>query len=408
MKELLLKRKSRFILYILACFLPVIDQLLINVAIALIIGSIEVGTVEYFIRVCLITLGIIVLGAVFYVISRFMRISFMRDTLLDVRIKAFDKILKSSYKNFNMKSKDSYISNLINDINIFENNFFLMLINIIFNSGRYILSLSILVFLDFKFTLGIFIVSFALFLITKTFEKKTVSLQGEVSEYNEDFAIEASNTFNGLEILKLNNIEDKFLEKSIKSIKKLERKKFNYDVFTTSQNRFTNFLGFIIVVVILLYLLTQLSSGISFTRLTFMLQLSNSCVWSITRIMPLLNEIKASTKIYEKITKTDEEGKVNTDRSREFSFENKIEVKNLSFKYDEKEILKDVSFTIEKGKKYLLKGASGAGKSTLIKILSMIYDDYKGEILMDGINYRTIKEDSLNENVSFIYQDVFL
>lgn len=56
----------------------------------------------------------------------------------------------------------------------------------------------------------------------------------------------------------------------------------------------------------------------------------------------------------------------------------------------------------------MLKGASGAGKSTLIKILSMIYDDYKGEILMDGINYRTIKEDSLNENVSFIYQDVFL
>lgn len=340
MKELLLKRKSRFILYILACFLPVIDQLLINVAIALIIGSIEVGTVEYFIRVCLITLGIIVLGAVFYVISRFMRISFMRDTLLDVRIKAFDKILKSSYKNFNMKSKDSYISNLINDINIFENNFFLMLINIIFNSGRYILSLSILVFLDFKFTLGIFIVSFALFLITKTFEKKTVSLQGEVSEYNEDFAIEASNTFNGLEILKLNNIEDKFLEKSIKSIKKLERKKFNYDVFTTSQNRFTNFLGFIIVVVILLYLLTQLSSGISFTRLTFMLQLSNSCVWSITRIMPLLNEIKASTKIYEKITKTDEEGKVNTDRSREFSFENKIEVKICHLSMMKKKYLK--------------------------------------------------------------------
>ena len=38
----------------------------------------------------------------------------------------------------------------------------------------------------------------------------------------------------------------------------------------------------------------------------------------------------------------------------------------------------------------------------------MIYDDYKGEIIVDGINYRDIKESSLNDKVSFIYQDVFL
>ena len=59
-------------------------------------------------------------------------------------------------------------------------------------------------------------------------------------------------------------------------------------------------------------------------------------------------------------------------------------VKNLFFKYEEKEIFRDISFKIERVKKYLLKGTSGAGKSTLIKLLSMIYDDYTGEIRVDG------------------------
>ena len=40
--------------------------------------------------------------------------------------------------------------------------------------------------------------------------------------------------------------------------------------------------------------------------------------------------------------------------------------------------------------------------------MSTIYDDYTGEIKVDGVDYREIKEKSLNDNVSFIYQDVFL
>ncbi len=84
-------------------------------------------------------------------------------------------------------------------------------------------------------------VSIVLFLLNKSFEKKTVELQEEVSEYNEKFSIDASNTFNGLEILKLNNIEDKFLNKFLKSIDKVERKKFGYTVFADVQFRLANF-----------------------------------------------------------------------------------------------------------------------------------------------------------------------
>ena len=75
----------------------------------------------------------------------------MRGYPLDVRLMAFDEIINSSYKSFSQKSKDTYISNLINDINIIEREFFYLLINIIYNAGIYIVSLILIAFLDFKF-----------------------------------------------------------------------------------------------------------------------------------------------------------------------------------------------------------------------------------------------------------------
>lgn len=408
MKELLFKRKGRFMLYILACFMPVIDQMLMNLAISFLLGSFEKGSTEYFIKAALIAAGVVVLGAVMYFVSRFMRISFMRDTLLDVRTKAFDKILKSSYQSFNKNSKDVYISNLINDINTFEKNFFLKLINFIFNTGTYGVSIIVLLILDYKFGLSIFFVSMDLFFIVRGFQNKTVKLQEEISENNESFTTDISNTFNGLEILKLNRIEDEFLSKSMKSIFRLERKKFNYAVFTDAQQRFSSFASTLIFIGTLAYLLTLISKGESFARIAFMLQVSNSCVWHIAPILPLFNELKASSKIYDKITKPEEENQGKSQKEKDFVFTSTIDVRNLSFHYGEKEILKNTSFQIEKGKKYLLKGASGAGKSTLIKILSMTYEDYDGEIIVDKVDYKEIKESRLNENVSFVYQDVFL
>ncbi|NLX61912.1 MAG: ABC transporter ATP-binding protein [Tissierellia bacterium] len=408
MKELLLKRKGRFILYLIACFLPIVTSLLINISIASVLGSIERGDINHFIKVMIMAIFFAVIGVLLFVLSRFMRISFMRDILLDVRIKAFDKILNYSYKEFNKRSKDVYVSNLINDINLFEQNFFLKLLNVIYSGGYYVASLAILIFIDFKFTVAIFITSVLVFFISKSFQKKTVKLQEEVSEKNEKFTTNISNTFNGLEILKLNNIEDRFLYNTLKSIDRVERKKLHYTVFAEGQSNFIHLFGFLIMIGIMIYAMNLFLKGASVTKILLLVQLSNGCVWPIVRILPIFNELKASVKIYEKITGNGEKRTVNNNRTKDFRFESVIVVEDLSFSYEDKEIFKGASFSIEKGKKYLIKGPSGVGKSTLIKLLSMALDDYEGTIKVDGVDYRNIKEESFNNNISFVYQDVFL
>lgn len=89
--------------------------------------------------------------------------------------------------------------------------------------------------------------------------------------------------------------------------------------------------------------------------------------------------------------------------------EGKIEFKNVWFSYNDKDwILKDISFTLNKGETAALVGETGAGKTTIISLISGFYKVQRGEILIDGINVNDIKPRCLRKNVAVVLQDVFL
>ena len=83
----------------------------------------------------------------------------------------------------------------------------------------------------------------------------------------------------------------------------------------------------------------------------------------------------------------------------------KIEIKNVSFKYKNKYVLRDLTLTIKPGERVGIVGPSGAGKTTLVNLLMRFYDVARGEILIDGTDIRTVTQQSLRENISFIPQD---
>lgn len=77
-----------------------------------------------------------------------------------------------------------------------------------------------------------------------------------------------------------------------------------------------------------------------------------------------------------------------------------VEVKNLSFSYGEKEILKDLNMKIKSNKITAIVGESGCGKSTLAKLVGGFERNYNGEILYNGLS--EISNDSLNENIMLV------
>lgn len=407
MTELLRRDRRGFRRYLIGCAILITEYLATNIAIAQLAGVVQTGSMSDLWKFSLFALFAFVFSGVVFIISRLLRIGFMRDTTLLIRMEAFKTIMSKSTRSFNRKLRNEYISNLVNDINTFEGKYFHALLNLFFGASIYATSLLILFYLDYKLAFIMLLVSLVVFAINRTFQKKTIRMQEAVQRSNEKFTVNVSNTFSGLEILKLNRIEDRFLENSMKETDKLERRKAGYFVFTFWQGRFSNFLGFITTIMIIYYVITSAGENFDLAKVMFTISMASSTIWPITEIMPLFNVLKSNATIIENILRKDEDGE-KTGEAYDYEFEKTIEIRDLSFSYDDKLVLSDASLILEKGRKYLLKGHSGAGKSTLINLLSKVFDNYEGQILVDGRNLKEVREDSFNENASFIYQDVFL
>ncbi len=89
-----------------------------------------------------------------------------------------------------------------------------------------------------------------------------------------------------------------------------------------------------------------------------------------------------------------------------FEFES-IEFRNVRFKYPGTEtyVLNQCSFLLNSGKSYSLVGVNGAGKSTIVKLLIGLYDNYDGEILLNGINIKKYNYANLKSIISVLFQD---
>ncbi|GAB1421252.1 ABC transporter ATP-binding protein [Anaerolineales bacterium] len=85
-----------------------------------------------------------------------------------------------------------------------------------------------------------------------------------------------------------------------------------------------------------------------------------------------------------------------------------IEFRNVSFSFEDQQILKDVSFSVKAGTTLAIVGQTGSGKSTLTQLISRVYDATEGSITIDNVDVREWNLDSLRSQIGKIEQDVFL
>lgn len=89
--------------------------------------------------------------------------------------------------------------------------------------------------------------------------------------------------------------------------------------------------------------------------------------------------------------------------------EGDIEIKHVTFRYgNRKPVLKDISFTIPRGKKVALVGASGSGKTTMVKLLLKYYEPEQGEIMINGVDINEFSNKSLRRAISYVPQTIEL
>ncbi len=86
-----------------------------------------------------------------------------------------------------------------------------------------------------------------------------------------------------------------------------------------------------------------------------------------------------------------------------------IEFKDVWFAYNKEDwVLRGISFKIEKGQTIAIVGPTGSGKTTLMSILCRFYEIQKGQILIDGVDIREMRQSDLRDKIAIVLQDVFL
>jgi subfamily B ATP-binding cassette protein MsbA len=90
------------------------------------------------------------------------------------------------------------------------------------------------------------------------------------------------------------------------------------------------------------------------------------------------------------------------------AFEHEIEFRNVSFRYGDNWVLRNINLTIHKGQTIAIVGQSGSGKSTLVDLIPRYYDVQEGEVLIDGINVKELGIYDLRQLIGNVNQEAIL
>jgi ABC-type bacteriocin/lantibiotic exporter with double-glycine peptidase domain len=125
---------------------------------------------------------------------------------------------------------------------------------------------------------------------------------------------------------------------------------------------------------------------------------------NLDKVYDVLTSVEKLAKVTDK--PTDPEGEVVMTRTNKGM---KIQANDLSFSYDDRQVLSKVSFEVLAGRKIAVMGADGSGKSTLLRLLSGVFSSYEGGLLADDIPFRNYIGDSFRQQTGILLQqqDIF-
>lgn len=177
---------------------------------------------------------------------------------------------------------------------------------------------------------------------------------------------------------------------------------------------FSEIMGVMVVVALVLYggsIVISQSSELTGSMFITYLVLYTQLIQPFKNLSNTSTQIQRGVIAAEKIFGLlDEDEPISYDRKelKLNEFNQRIEFRNVSFRYGEELVLKDINLTIEKGKRVALVGESGAGKSTLADLLARFYDVSDGGIFIDGVNIRDFELESLRRQIGIVSQDAML
>lgn len=375
--------------------------------------QIEKGPEYILLITCILFISMFFLRNIFSYLSEFYLTFSRTGVSRDFRIKLHDKILDLPVSFFTNSRKGDVFARITSDVSEVEGNILNSLIDLIRSPIVIIITMGYLLYSNFQltiFTLVVFpIMGTLISIIGKSLKKDTGEAQNELGKMY-SFVDE---TLVGLKIIKIFDASPqikKRFDDVLNNIRRLSLKLFKKKALASPVSEL---LGAITIGMIVYFggRLAIQGEGLSGSEFITYIALFYTILQPLKALSSAISNIQkgevSAKRIFE-ILDADYHIKELKHAKEITNFERNVEFKNITFGYEDREVLKDFSLSIPKGKTVALVGQSGSGKSTLANLITRFYDVNKGEVLIDGENITNIKLSSYRKLFGLVTQDNIL
>ncbi|WHT73661.1 ABC transporter ATP-binding protein [Myroides odoratimimus] len=341
-------------------------------------------------------------------------ITFLRNGVLkDIRNAMYKKSLELPLSFFSEKRKGDVISRITSDVLEIQHSFLSILEVVVREPLTIVFTIVAMFAISTELTLFVFIfVPISGVIISKVGKTLKKSSQ-KASEEQGYFLSIIEESLSGLKVIKSFNSEKNFNKKFQDSTHSF------YELNNTILNRqnlsspLSEFLGIVTIAVLLVYGGHLVLGEGTLTGASFIayIGMAYNILTPAKAMSKASYSLKRGNAAAERVLQVLEEN--NPIESKEnaiakSSFEDKIEVDNISFKYEEEYVLKDFTLTVPKGKSVALVGQSGSGKSTIANLLTRFWDINEGAIKIDNEDIRNLELSDLRDLIGLVTQDSIL
>ena len=333
--------------------------------------------------------------------------------LKDFRNTLYKKIIELPISFYSERRKGDVMARMLGDVGEVQASFFAIFELIVREPLTILFTIVTMFYISTKLTLFVFIFIPVSGLIISRIGK-TLKAQSEKAQMESGFFISiVEETLGGLKVIKSYNAEGRFKDIFNSSTTRLLKLSNSIGNKNNLASPLSEFLGIVTIAVLLWYgghmvLVEKSLEGAAF--ITYM-ALAYNILTPAKAISRASYMVKSGLAAAERVfVVLEEENTIQSPPNAVFkeTFDESVTIKNINFRYEDENVLKDFSLTVPKGKTVALVGQSGSGKSTIANLLTRFYDVQEGTIKIDGIDIREMDLDSLRGLMGLVTQDSIL
>ncbi|HFZ7018190.1 ABC transporter ATP-binding protein [Anaerococcus sp.] len=407
--KFILPQKKKIIYLIIVILLGIIASMAIPYVFGNIIDLIVIKDLQLVLKFIIISLFLNIFQNLSSVLEEWIGNILSIDCSNTIKEAMFSKILDTRYEFLNSYGEGELVSRIENTgdkIVSFYIDLFSSIVMIMFSI---IISAYIMIMISLKLFIIAIILLPLTYGINYIFKNTIISKQRDYITKLDAYSDYLIDTISNLTGIKLNNLEKIFkgnYKKKLQDLKNVSISNMKINITVTSLHDLITIIlsSLILFISAKLIILGNLSLGNIVAFSSYMEKLHSS-IKKIGDLNLSFNEVIVDLERYKKIMDYDSENKVD---GKKLSKVTSLKFKNVSFKYDNKYILKNFSFEISKPGLYGIVGENGSGKTTIFNLISKFYTNYEGEILINGNEISDYKDEDLRNEVLFLESKPFI